>query len=90
VFVCLPDIPKLPDLLPNTLAELGDDVTEQRVPSAFSDATTASDAVDLSKMTEEERRAYMKERDRRRVERERRRREKYGDMYDEIMKKKQE
>ncbi|XP_076448070.1 uncharacterized protein LOC143284853 [Babylonia areolata] len=59
-----------------------------RIPSAFSEATTASEDVDLSQMTEEERAAYLAARDVRRKEREERRRAKYGDRYDEIMKKK--
>ena len=62
----------------------------ERVPSTFSDATTASDAVDLSAMTEEERAAYLASRELRRKKREERRQEKYGDRYSEIMKKKQE
>ena len=63
---------------------------QERVPSAFSDATTASDAVDLSAMTEEERAAYLASRELRRQQREERRRAKYGDRYSEIMKKKQQ
>ncbi|XP_061187777.1 uncharacterized protein LOC133195840 [Saccostrea echinata] len=55
----------------------------------FSDATT-DDNVDLSKMTEEEKEAYFREKEKRRAAREKRRREKYGDKYDEIMKKREQ
>ena len=62
----------------------------ERIPSGFSDATTDDDDVDLSKMTEEEKEEYFKNKEERRKQREARRRAKYGDKYDEIMKKKQE
>ncbi|XP_052780610.1 UPF0430 protein CG31712-like [Mya arenaria] len=61
--------------------------TEEHIPSDFSDATTEDD-IDLSKLTPAQRRQYLAEKERRRKEREKRRREKYGDSYDEIMKKK--
>ncbi|XP_052104237.1 zinc finger CCCH domain-containing protein 13-like [Mytilus californianus] len=61
-----------------------------RIPSEFSDASTDDDDVDLSKMTEEEKEEYFKNKEERRKEREARRRAKYGDKYDEIMKKKLE
>ncbi|XP_053377938.1 uncharacterized protein LOC123530293 [Mercenaria mercenaria] len=60
---------------------------EGHIPSDFSDATTEDD-IDLSKLTPAQRRQYLAEKERRRKEREKRRREKYGDKYDEIMKKK--
>ncbi|XP_078339440.1 uncharacterized protein LOC111107058 isoform X2 [Crassostrea virginica] len=60
-----------------------------QVPDDFSDATT-DDNVDLSKMTEEEKEAYLRQREKRRAAREKRRREKYGDKYDEIMKKREQ
>ena len=60
---------------------------EENMPSDFSDATTEDD-IDLSKLTPAQRRQYLAEKERRRKEREKRRREKYGDKYDEIMKKK--
>lgn len=60
---------------------------EAKIPSDFSDATTEDD-IDLSKLTPAQRRQYLAEKERRRKEREQRRREKYGDKYDEIMKKK--
>lgn len=60
---------------------------EAKVPSDFSDATTDDD-IDLSKLTPAQRRQYLAEKEKRRKEREKRRREKYGDKYDEIMKKK--
>lgn len=41
-------------------------------------------------MTEEEREEYLKAKEERRAEREKRRREKYGDKYDEMMKKHKE
>lgn len=52
----------------------------------FSDESTDDDDVDLSKMTEEEKKIYFEEKAKRKAEREKRRREKYGDKYDEIMK----
>lgn len=55
----------------------------------FSDATT-DDNVDLSKMTEDEKEAYFREKEKRKAAREKRRREKYGDKYDEIMKKREQ
>ena len=58
-----------------------------KIPSDFSDATTDDD-IDLSKLNPAQRRQYLKEKERKRKEREKRRREKYGDKYDEIMKKK--
>ena len=60
---------------------------DAHIPSDFSDATTEDD-IDLSKLTPAQRRQYLAEKERRRKEREKRRREKYGDKYDEIMKKK--
>ena len=60
-----------------------------RVPSGFSDATTIDD-VDLTNMTEEEKTEYFKQKETRRKEREIRRRAKYGDKYDDIMKKRDE
>ena len=51
----------------------------------FSDASTDSEAVDLSNMTEEEKKKYFEEKAKRKAEREKRRREKYGDKYDEMM-----
>lgn len=60
-----------------------------RIPSGFSDATTVDD-VDLTNMTEEEKAEYFKQKEKRRKEREIRRRAKYGDKYDEIMKKREE
>jgi hypothetical protein len=60
-----------------------------RVPSGFSDATTIDD-VDLTNMTEEEKAEYFKQKEKRRKEREIRRRVKYGDKYDDIMKKRDE
>ncbi|KAH3820048.1 hypothetical protein DPMN_121792 [Dreissena polymorpha] len=63
------------------------DEEEAKIPSDFSDATTEDD-IDLSKLTPAQRRQYLAEKERRRKEREERRREKYGDKYDEIMKKK--
>ena len=59
---------------------------ENKVPSDFSDCTTDDD-IDLSKLNPAQRRQYLAQRDKRRAEREKRRREKYGDKYDEIMKK---
>ncbi|XP_012945585.1 trichohyalin, partial [Aplysia californica] len=60
------------------------------VPSEFSDDSLSDDAnVDFSQMTEEEKAAYLADREKRRKEIEERRRAKYGDKYDEIMKKKQ-
>ena len=60
---------------------------ENRIPSDFSDATTEDD-VDLSKLNPAQRRQYLAQKEKKRKEREKRRREKYGDKYDEIMKKK--
>ena len=53
----------------------------------FSDATTDSDIVAerLKNMTEEEKAAYLAEREKRKQDREAKRREKYGDKYDEMM-----
>lgn len=64
-------------------------IASQLTPDEFSDTTT-DDNVDLSKMTEEEREAYLRNREKRRAAREKRRREKYGDKYDEIMKKREQ
>ncbi|XP_069142672.1 eukaryotic translation initiation factor 5B-like [Argopecten irradians] len=61
----------------------------EEVPSEFSDVTTDDD-VDLSKMTEEEKKEYFAEKERKRQAREKRRREKYGSRYDEILKKKEQ
>ena len=59
---------------------------ENKIPSDFSDATTEDD-VDLSKLNPAQRRQYLAQREKKRKEREKRRREKYGDKYDEIIKK---
>ena len=56
----------------------------------FSDASTDSDLVDLSHMTEEEKRVYLEARAKRKAEREKRRREKYGDKYDLMVEKQKE
>ena len=56
----------------------------------FSDASTDSDLVDLSHMTEEEKKAYLEAKAKRKVEREKRRREKYGDKYDLMVEKQKE
>ena len=53
-----------------------------------SDASTDSeDEPDLEAMTEEERKVYLQKKAERKAAREQRRREKYGDKYEEIMKK---
>lgn len=62
---------------------------DARCPSDFSDATTVDD-IDLSKLTPAQRRQYLAMKEKKAKEREKRRREKYGDKYDEIMKKKNE
>ncbi|XP_033745323.1 LOW QUALITY PROTEIN: uncharacterized protein LOC117330881 [Pecten maximus] len=76
--------------------ESNDDITgeeiwpgAEKVPSEFSDVTTDDD-VDLSKMTEEEKKEYFAEKERKKQAREKRRREKYGSRYDEILKKKEQ
>ena len=56
----------------------------------FSDATTDEEDVDLSKMTEEEKVEYFKRREAKRQAREKRRREKYGDKYEDIMKRREQ
>ncbi|XP_052781998.1 uncharacterized protein LOC128218381 [Mya arenaria] len=56
----------------------------------FSDASTASDDVDLENMTEEEKAAYFKGKAERKAAREARRREKYGDKYDLMVEKQKE
>ena len=56
----------------------------------FSDASTDSDLVDLSHMTEEEKKAYLEAKAKRKIEREKRRREKYGDKYDLMVEKQKE
>ena len=56
----------------------------------FSDASTDSDLIDLSNMTEEQKKQYLEERAKRKAEREKRRREKYGDKYDLMVEKQKE
>lgn len=53
----------------------------------FSDASSDSDAVDLDKMTDEERREYLSRKAARKAERQMRRREKYGDKFEEMLAK---
>lgn len=53
----------------------------------FSDASSDSDAVDLDKMTDEERREYFSRKAARKAERQMRRREKYGDKFEEMLAK---
>ena len=50
-------------------------------------STDPDDEPDLSKMTKEEREAYLEAKAKRKAEREKKRREKYGDKYDEMMAK---
>ena len=53
----------------------------------FSDESSSDDDVDLENMTEEEKKQYFEAKAKRKVEREKRRKEKYGDKYDEMLKK---
>ena len=50
-------------------------------------STDSEDEPDLSKMTKEEKEAYLAAKAIRKAEREKKRREKYGDKYDEMMMK---
>ena len=50
-------------------------------------STDSEDEPDLSKMTAEEKEAYLAAKAKRKAEREKKRREKYGDKYDEMMEK---
>ena len=50
----------------------------------FSDESSDDDNVDLSKMTEEEKKKYFEEKAKRKEAREKRRKEKYGDKYEEM------
>ncbi len=52
-------------------------------------STDSEDEPDLSKMTKEEREAYLAAKAKRKEEREKKRREKYGDKYEEMMEKHQ-
>ncbi|XP_041349516.1 uncharacterized protein LOC121368836 [Gigantopelta aegis] len=53
----------------------------------FSDESSSDDDVDLENMTEEEKKQYFEAKAKRKLEREERRKKKYGDKYEEMLKK---